>query len=388
VARQTSRDPLRVMADVLILCEYATVSGGERSMLAVLDGVCRSGHRVAVAAPPQGALAEALRCQGVELVPLDLHAHREARSSQDQQRRRLRAMLLRRRPRLLHANSLSMSRLSGPVAAELGIPSIGHLRDIVGLSARAVADLNRHTRLLAVSRATWAWHVAAGLDAEKTHVFYNGVDLGVFHPREGTGYLHRELGLVGEEEDHPRLVGAIGQIGMRKGLDMLAKAAVMLRDELPDVHWLIVGERWSQKAEARRFEADLHAVAAEELTGRMHFLGYRDDVPGLLGELAVLVHPSRQEPLGRVLLEAAASGVAVVATSVGGTPEIFPPGENAARLVPPDDVAALAAALGELLRDAPLRQKVAAAARCRAEQAFDKADAAANLLRHYREVLP
>ena len=99
---------------------------------------------------------------------------------------------------LLHANSLAMGRLSGPVAAELGLPSVSHLRDIIRLSSQAVADLNCHARLLAVSQATRDFHVAAGLAAEKLHVVYNGVDLEEFRPRSPTGYLHRELGLPPE----------------------------------------------------------------------------------------------------------------------------------------------------------------------------------------------
>ena len=70
-----------------------------------------------------------------------------------------------------------MSRLVGPVTAELGIPSMGHIRDIVSLSAKAMADVNCNTRLLAVSHATRDYHVAAGLDADKAFVLYNGVDL-------------------------------------------------------------------------------------------------------------------------------------------------------------------------------------------------------------------
>ena len=70
------------------------------------------------------------------------------------------------------------------------------------------------------------------------------------------------------------------------------------------------------------------------------------------------MHPARQEPLGRVLLEAAAAGVAVVATDVGGTREIFPPEADAARLVPPDDADALAAAMLELLGNRELRGRL------------------------------
>ena len=83
---------------------------------------------------------------------------------------------------LLHANSLAMGRLSGPVAAELRLPSIGHLRDIIRFSTQAVADLNCHTRLLAVSDATRGLSRCRGPRAAKTHVLYNGVDLEEFHP--------------------------------------------------------------------------------------------------------------------------------------------------------------------------------------------------------------
>ena len=91
------------------------------------------------------------------------------------------------------------------------------------------------------------------------------------------------------------------------------------------MHWLIVGERTSNKDESRNFESGLRSTAAQPpLAGRVHFLGSIADVPRLMTECVLLVHAARQEPLGRVLLEAAASGLAVVATDVGGTREIFP----------------------------------------------------------------
>jgi glycosyltransferase involved in cell wall biosynthesis len=309
-------------------------------------------------------------------------------------------VLRRRRPDLLHANSLSMGRLSGPVAAELGVPSLAHLRDIIRLSRQAVADLNCHRRLLAVSAATRAYHVAAGLDAAKTFVLHNGVDLNAFRPRPATGYLHCKLGLPPEIP----LIGTIGQIGLRKGQDVLLRAAGLLADRLPQVHYVLVGERFSDKAESRQFEANLHVGQVSNLPvdvgqvanlpiderqvgnllqGRLHFLGFRNDVDRLLNELTLLVHPARQEPLGRVLLEAAASGVAVVATDVGGTREIFPPEAQAAFLVPPDDPDALATAIAELMLDSNLRRQLATAARRRAETAFDIRQAAAGLIEHY-----
>ena len=191
-------------------------------MLATLDGLRAAGFAPVVMAPPDGPLADELARRGVELLPFCCRADRGDRVCRW-------AGCARNWPtcsavaarRCLHANSLAMGRLSGPVAAELQLPSIAHLRDIVRLSAQAVADLNCHRRLLAVSEATRAFHVAGGLAAEKTHVLYNGVDLDEFRPRPPTGYLHRELGLPPDAQ----LIGTIGQIGLRKGQDVLLRAA-------------------------------------------------------------------------------------------------------------------------------------------------------------------
>lgn len=369
--------------DITILCEYATVSGGEQSMLVTLDGVRRAGFSVTVLGAAMGPLAERLAEQGIEIVPFTVSDATGRHRPIGQLREELAGLLARRRPALLHANSLAMGRLSGPVARELRLPSLAHLRDIVRLSAQAVADLNCHRRMLAVSQATRKFHVAGGLAADKTHVLYNGVDLKRFQPRPRSGFLHKELGLPASSP----LIAAIGQIGLRKGLDTLAQAALLVGRRTPEVHFLILGERWSDKAESRQFEADLQAVAKGKLAGRMHFPGYRGDVDRILPELTLLVHPARQEPLGRVLLEAAACGTAIVATDVGGTPEIFPPESRSAWLVPPDDVKALALAIEGLLANEACRMAMGVAARRRVQAAFDAEQAAARLASHYHEVI-
>ena len=435
------------MPEILLLCEYAALNGGERSMLGTLDGVRAAGFSPVVMAPPQGPLAEALAVRQVELLPFQCRTAGDCpnfrvsengtvpfsvteqnRRPQGRLRDELAEKLRRRRPALLHANSLAMARLSGPVAAELRIASLGHMRDIIKLSGRAVADLNCHSRLLAVSHAVRNFHVAGGVAAEKIDVLYNGVDLAEFRPRAATGYLHRELGLPPAAQ----LIGTIGQISLRKGQDTLLKAAAAIADRLPNVHYLILGERHSEKEESRQFERELHDGAGGALAGRsvegdspifadtkigtvptkigtvpakigtaptkigtvptkigtvpgrVHFLGFRGDVDRLLNELTLLVHPARQEPLGRVLLEAAAAGVAIIATSVGGTPEIFPATSDAARLVPPNDAMALGEAIVELIADPAWRGVMAEAARRRAEEKFDLRTAVEGLLRHYR----
>ena len=369
------------MPSVLILCEHATLNGGEQSMLSTLVGVARAGYQICVAAPASGPLAESLHDAGVETTPFEPRDAQGVRLPLGQLRCKLAEIVRRRRPDLLHANSLAVGRISGPVAQEAAAPSLSHLRDIISLRRQEIADLNCHTRLLAVSQATRQFHVAQGLTARKAFVLYNGIDLERFRPCPPTGYLHRELGLG---DDVP-LIGTIGQISLRKGHDVMTAALAQLALKTPYA-WLVIGQRFSDKEESRHFEEQLHRAAAGSLAGKVCFLGVRNDVSRILNELTLLVHPARQEPLGRVLLEAGAAGVALVATDVGGTREIFPPQCEAACLVAPDDAQGISAAIGRLLGDAGQRRQLAENARRRVAEAFDLRQAVDGLLKHYQEL--
>jgi glycosyltransferase involved in cell wall biosynthesis len=330
--------PLRIA----VLCEYPSLNGGERSLLAVIDQLPRPDFEFVVVAPPVGDLADELHARAIPHVPFSVRDQHRRVGARDALIDLLRRIVDETQPQLFHANSLAMGRLTGAASPQLSIPCTAHLRDILNLSGAAVADLNRNRRLVAVSRATREHHVAQGLDASRIDVIHNGADCDAFAPRERTGSLRSELGLP----PNAFLVAAIGQIGLRKGLDVLAEAAVLNRDPLPCVHYLIVGERHSAKAESVQFEQSLIDTFAQAgMQDRLLVLGRRDDVPRLLNEIDLLVHPARQEPFGRVLLEAAASGVPIVATDVGGTRELL--GENAAWLVPAGDAATLAAAICE-----------------------------------------
>ena len=127
--------------------------------------------------------------------------------------------------------------------------------------------------------------------------------------------------------------------------------------------------------------------AAKCLPGRVFFLGTREDVALLMPESTLLVHAAYEEPLGRVLLEAAAAGGAIVATDVGGTAEIFPPQCDSACLVPPADPPAMARAIGQLLGDPARRLELGRNARSARENEFTIEQAVVGLSRHYEGVL-
>jgi glycosyltransferase involved in cell wall biosynthesis len=368
------------MHKTLLLCEFSTLNGGEQSMLSTLAGVKAAGFQPIVACPAEGSLGETLKERGIETVPFSCFDENGSRKPLANLREGLAKLIKSIAPDLFHANSLSMGRLSGPVAMELGISSMSHLRDIIRLGPQAIKDLNCHRRLLAVSAATRRYHVAQGLDAEKTFVLFNGVDLERFRPRASSGFLHDELQLPREA----RLIAAIGQLGLRKGQEVFVQAAEMIAQQWPNSHFLLLGERCSSKNESQEFEAGLYAAANGPLTNRLHFLGFRPQMELLLSELTILVHPARQEPLGRVLLEAGAVGVPIIATNVGGTAEIFPPESEAAVLIPPNDPEAIATTMEQLLQDDENRSSLGKAARQRIEKAFNIHSAVENLLEHYR----
>lgn len=357
---------------IAVLFEYPTLQGGERSLLAALEELRRQQTPLEITAFAQdaGPLAEELR-------RIHVRIKRWETKQPD-----LAERLNQSQPDLIHANSVATGRILGRIAAELSAPTTSHLRDIIGLSAAAVADLNRHQKLLAVSQATSAFHVGQGIAAKKCDVVYNGVDLDEFSPRQKSGWLHGKLRLPVETP----LIASIGQICLRKGWDTLGDAAIQFADTRPDVHLLLIGTRHSQKLETREYEDNIrNRFLVAGLEGRVHWLGERADVPRILNEIDLLVHSARQEPLGRVLLEASAAGVPIVATDVGGTREIIEH-DVSGILVPPDDPAALAAAMAAMLGDPALAGRLRFAARRRAEERFGIAEAAVKLWNIWQSV--
>lgn len=369
---------------IALLFEYATLNGGERSMLACLDW-CRlhaPDLEFVAIAPAHGRLAEALHERAIRVIPWAMIGPDGSKLPRERIAESLLLAVGEARPALLHANSLTMGRITGAIADRLAIPTTAHLRDILNLSKSTVADLNRNQRLIAVSQATRDAHVAQGLDTDRIVVVRNGLDLTLFRPHEHQGWLHQELRLPPEAF----LIATIGQIGLRKGQDILAQAAPEIVQRVREAHFLLVGERSSVKEESIQFERAIRARFDEHgLGSRLHCLGFRDEIPRLLAEVELVVHPANQEPYGRTLLEAAGCGVPVVATNVGGTAEIVVDGITG-RLVPPRDAVALAAAVVELATHEETRQSMSQAARQRAVADFDVSRCAKQLLLQWRAV--
>ena len=172
---------------------------------------------------------------------------------------------------------------------------------------------------------------------------------------------------------------SIGRHVPEKGYRHLVDAAAALDRARPGAHWIFVGDgelRGELEARARR----------SGIESRVHFTGWRDDVADVLALADVCVLPSESEGFGRVLVEAMAMGRAVVATAIGGVPDVVVAGETGL-LVPPADPAALAEAVRALLDDPARAARFGAAGRARAESTFSLGAHVDGVERVYDEVL-
>ncbi|MBI5367083.1 MAG: glycosyltransferase family 4 protein [Planctomycetes bacterium] len=366
---------------VAVIFEYPTVSGGEVAALDLLRRLDRERHRAVALAPPAGALAEALAGIGVEVEPLALAPGGRKLAPVDAVAAVARAAAAAHAD-LLHANSLALARYSGPAGAALGLPALAHCRDIQRLSDARARDLGQNRRLVAVSHAVARALAHPAIPSGRVTVIPDGIE--VERAAAGVpGRLRAELALPAGA----RIVGCVGSIILRKGQDVLLEAVAELARHIPELHLVLAGARHSEKPETRAYEAALRARAeGPGLAGRVHFLGQRRDVPDLLADFDVLAHPAHEEPQSLAILEAMAAGRPVVATAVGGTPELIEDGRTGL-LVPPKHPAALAAALARVLGDRALAARLAEAGRGRAAQAFRPAETAARIVALYDGLL-
>jgi glycosyltransferase involved in cell wall biosynthesis len=197
-------------------------------------------------------------------------------------------------------------------------------------------------RLIVVSRAIDRKVEEEGRFGAPRTLIYNGVDLERYDHQEPCCSLRDEYGM----EPGSPIVGVVGRLELEKGHPTLLEAWPHVLREMPGAYLMVVGEGSRQEA--------LHQIAREQgIERHVIFTGRRDDIPAVTAAFDVAVLPSYREAQGLTILEAMALSRPVVASSVGGIPEMIEDGVTGL-LVPPHDPVALAAAIVRVLRDHPL----------------------------------
>jgi len=282
---------------------------------------------------------------------------------------------------LVHSNTLKCHLLAGAAARAAGTPVVWHMRDIVtepGPRAmlRRAAALVRPT-IIAISQA-----VAEQVRdlAPRVEVIYNGVPLEHFQPGPEPDGLRRELGLGSRH----RVVMIVARLTPWKGHAELLRALPRVVNRFPDARLVVVGTTNFWQAE---YLDELQALAEDQGVGHaVLWTGHRQDIPELLRLCEMLVLPSRDEPFGRSLVEAMATGKPVVAGRGGAAPEICPDG-LCGYLVDHDDPAEIADGLLALLTDPERAAEMGRAGRRRALDLFDADANAERVQALYRDLL-
>jgi glycosyltransferase involved in cell wall biosynthesis len=246
-------------------------------------------------------------------------------------------------------------------------------------------------RLIAVSRAIVAKLEAEGRTGAPVELIYNGVDLERYAYTEACCTLPEEYGFA---EGSP-MVGVVARLEPEKGHATLLEAWPLVLAKVPQARLLVIGE--GSQRELLEAQADALGLLGEECTGdrcvgtrgarpgaKVVFTGLRDDVPAVTAALDVAVLPSYREAQGLAILEAMALGRPVVATAVGGVPEMVEHGRTGL-LVPPRDSAALGAAIALLLIDHPLADMLARAGHDFVHDSFSLERMVAAVSRIYEE---
>jgi glycosyltransferase involved in cell wall biosynthesis len=307
--------------------------GQELRILTETRWLREHGFRVLIVAQPESRLfAEATAAT------LPVTAVRMRRALDPRAFVALRRLFVHQRVTLVHTHSSVDSWVGGLAARSLGLPVVRSRHVTIPVPRRRTLVYRLAQRILTSAERVKTVLTDAGVDPSKVIPVPPGVDTTRFHPGMSGAGVRAELGIAGP------VVGLVANIRGSKGHDVFLEAARQVLTHVPGARFLIVGDGVGYDDVRARVN---RMGLAESVT----MTGFRRDIPEVMAALDVLVLPSiRSEATSQVILQALAVGTPVIATSIGGSPEVIRDGETG-RLVPPNDAPALAAAMTAALRD-------------------------------------
>jgi glycosyltransferase involved in cell wall biosynthesis len=366
---------------VLYLIDSLGPGGAERLLAAYLERLPELGVEPVVVALKEregNPIAALIEANGVPVRRLGIRRMRERGAF-----RQVSEVVAETRPDVVHTQ-LELSNTLGTIAASrLGIPCLSTIhtldrptpwsRDAARFRLMAWVLRHRADLVIAVSRSARNHFLrTTRAPGELVTTIHNGIDIGGFSATSGNAEVRRDLGLDSED----LVATTVAVLRQPKGIDDMIDALPAIAAAVPSIRYLIVGD--GEHGAALR-----EHVAASGLSDRVIFAGARADVARILTASDIFVLPSHTEALPTVLIEAMAAGLPVVATEVGGIPEMVERGWSAL-LVPPHRPDLLADAVTRVL-SSPLQASAMGKAGARlATERFDIERQVQRLVNEYR----
>lgn len=346
------RDSPRVK--LLQIVGNAIVGGMETYVQRLLERLPRDRFEVTVLCPWESRHSEALRQLGVEVLITPIPDEPCWSSIV------FAASLVRTRHiDLIHCH-LTNAHLMGALVGRLTdtpVLATVHGRELT------IGDLEAHrlagTQLCVVCRPAHLQALVLGVDAERLHFIPNGADTEVFTPRRvRDSALRRRFGIP---EDAP-VVGFVGRLSWEKGPESFLRAALVAHRAQPHAHFVLVGD-------GPMMGQCAHFIEQFGMGDYAHLAGLQHDMPAVFSELDLVVSTSHSEAMPLALMEAMACGLPIVATRVGGVPDMVQHGLTGA-LVSPGDFDGVGAQIAKLLAQPEAMRLMGQRARARAVEHF------------------
>ncbi len=358
-----------------------------------LEAFAAAGYEVIGVSAP-GPHVPALEARGIRHVPL-VHATRAMDPVRDvRAMAELVGVLHRLRPTILHTHNPKPGWYGRVAGALTRIPVV--VNTVHGLYARPGDPLGRRGLVYGLERLASTCSDAElvqnaedletlaelGVPRSKLVLLGNGIDLARFDPDlivpADRARVRAELGAAPGE----LVVGLVGRLVAEKGYREVFAAARLVRRRLPHVRFVVIGPDDPAKHDGIS-ASEIEVVAAR---GDVRFLGARDDVADLYAAMDLYLLASHREGFPRSAMEAAAMGLASVATDIRGCRQVVDDGVTGV-LVPVGDAVAIAEAIGWLATDTAVRSTMGAAARVRASTHFDQRTVIDTTLTTYERLL-
>jgi glycosyltransferase involved in cell wall biosynthesis len=325
--------------------------GGQEQLFTLMVGIQERQHKVWLASPGDSPLSVRAREKGIKILPFRQRYELSLAAVL-----KLWNFLRNRDFDIVYVNT-PRAILSGGLASKLcGVPLRICARRVNFLLNSPLSRLKYNwlqERVVTVSVSIRQTLIEGGVRPELIEVIYEGVDLGWIDTHQSAAVL---------EVKEKLKVGMVAHMSAEKGHGVLLEAAAQIVSKIPEVVFVLVGKgdlMPQLQEKIRELGIENHVI----------FTGFRHDSETLMREFDIFCLPSLSEGLSSAILVAMASSLPVIATQVGGIPELVVDGETGL-LVPPNDVHRLAAALDQMLVSESLRRRMGQAGRRRVERSF------------------